>query len=105
MTILEAVPEKAAGTIVTAGTPMEHLCPHQDETDQGHVTVAWETTDVTLELHSLAAYLKTWANEKVSHEELTETILRDIGETGVDAVSVTTKWRTAGLDVTVVREA
>jgi NADPH-dependent 7-cyano-7-deazaguanine reductase QueF len=103
---LQTVPEKATGVVVTATGPISHECPHKDEADEGFVTITWEPMGRTLELHSLAAYLKTWETVEISHEGLTDAILWEISNTdAVAAVSVLTTWKTAGLDVTVVREA
>jgi NADPH-dependent 7-cyano-7-deazaguanine reductase QueF len=84
---------------------LNHLCPFVDETDNGLVTISWVTGGATLELHSLAAYLRTFDAVKISHEALTEQVRGDLSSIpGIDDVRVTASWHTAGLDVLVRSE-
>lgn len=86
------------GGVVAVTAPLRHLCPFVDEVDEGEVRLSWSVNGMTFELHSLAAYLDSFAEEKVSHEELTVRIFRELGSS---MVGVTTEWRTAGMTVTV----
>lgn len=100
---ITTVPDDGAGLVVSASAWMTHRCPHREEVDEGHVIITWRVTDRTLELHDLAKYLTEWADEPVSHERLTDQILRDVEAAGVQPVAVVSTWRTAGMDVTVRR--
>jgi NADPH-dependent 7-cyano-7-deazaguanine reductase QueF len=87
---------------VTVTAPLVHRCPHVPEVDVGTVTIGWRCTDVTLELHALVAYLATWHDHEVSHEELTVQIRRDlVSLDGLDDVTVSSRWTTAGCAVVV----
>lgn len=97
--LLRAVPDET-GSRVTVTGPLVHRCPHVPEVDAGTVTVSWVCAELTVELHSLAAYLASWADQEVSHEEITRQILVDLEAIdGIDLVAVTTAWKTAGLAV------
>jgi NADPH-dependent 7-cyano-7-deazaguanine reductase QueF len=98
---LRSVPSPPAG-LVTARGSLVHRCPFVEEVDAGEVLVTWVCEGSTVELHSLAKYLATWANQRVSHEEVTAQIAVDVGGLeGIGSVVVETKWTTAGLAVTV----
>lgn len=71
---LLTVPAPGADVLVVTTAPLVHLCPHVDEVDTGQARLSWVTEGSTIELHSLAAYLESWADERIGHEELTETI-------------------------------
>jgi len=77
-----------------------HMCPVKDEVDNGALTIGWTTTDVTLELHSLAAYLRSWADAAITHEELCLQIVEDLAWTRVTNVTVSYTGTTAGLLIT-----
>ncbi|WP_433635563.1 hypothetical protein [Nocardia sp. CA-120079] len=82
-----------AGVYAYAEAPIQHRCPFIDESDDGTVWLAWESsTDYTLELQSLAAYLEGFRDMKISHEELTHRIYHDLGVKGV-----TTRFVTGGI--------
>lgn len=95
-----AVPCDAA-TRVTIAAPVTHLCPHVDEVDEGTVAVAWTTAGATIELHSLAAHLQTYAGQRISHENLTAQLAEALTLPGVADVTVTARFTTAGLAVEV----
>lgn len=98
----QVVPEEAP-VRVTITSAMRHLCPHVDEVDNGTVTLAWTCAGQTLELHSLAAYLQSFAGERISHEELTRQLQADLATLhGIADVAVTSAWATAGMAVDVV---
>lgn len=99
--MIHVVPTDATGVTVTATRAMTHLCPHVDEVDNGTITLTWTTTDVTLELHSLAAHLDTYADVRVSHEELNQQIALVVAAAGVGPVWVRSTWDTAGFAVEV----
>jgi NADPH-dependent 7-cyano-7-deazaguanine reductase QueF len=102
--LLKGIPaETAWGTRVSATGPLVHRCPVVPEVDAGEVTVSWTVGELTLELHALTAYLASWADQEVSHEEITEQIRADLDEgiDGIDDVTVETRWRTGGLAVVV----
>lgn len=99
--LLRLVPD-TSGAHVTATGPLVHLCPHVPETDAGTVTVSWRCASMTVELHSLTAYLTSWARQALSSEEVTEQIVRDLEALdGIEEVTAESTWRTAGLAVTV----
>lgn len=92
--------EAPHGTVLRITAPLVHECPFKQETDEGSVTITWETEGRTFELHSLAAYLKTFAPVRISHEALTRHLKDSLNaSTGLTVVSVATRWGTAGLDV------
>lgn len=79
-------------TIVTS--PITHLCPHVDEVDHGTITLHFAGS--APELHEVRRFLDSYAAVKITHEELTEQIAEAYG------CAVSTRWRTAGLDVEVL---
>lgn len=92
------------GSRVTVSAPLVHLCPHVPETDVGTVELTWTCHELTVELHSLAAYLASWSDQVVSHEELTLQLRLDLEAIdGIEDVVVTTRWRTAGMVVSVAQ--
>jgi NADPH-dependent 7-cyano-7-deazaguanine reductase QueF len=99
--MLTAIPDAATGVTVRVEARLTHMCPHQDEFDEGTVVIEFPVDDQTLELHGLRAYLDDWADTKISHEELTWTIYRDLAAAGTPPLSVTTEWETAGMKVRV----
>lgn len=83
---------------VTLIAQLRHLCPFIDEVDDGEIQVTYEQepTGPLLELHDLRAIFDTYEDTKISHEELTaEVAFRLVGR----AETVTTRWRTADIDV------
>lgn len=87
-------------TTVTAWGDLSHLCPYRDETDNGRVRVVWQTEGQTIELHSLADYFASYADSRMSHEEITDRIRHDLSTIlGLTLLMVTTEWDTAGLEV------
>ncbi len=98
---LRIVPDDTQSRVTVTG-PLVHRCPHVEEVDAGTVEVSWRCADATIELHSLAAYLASWEGQRVSHEELTAQIAADLEQLdGIEDVSVVSRWRTAGLAVTI----
>jgi len=92
----------AADVTVVITSPITHRCPYADETDHGHIDLTWRCAGRTLELHSLRAWLDEWAVSVISHENLTDVILHILGTIeGIEDVTVTTRWATAGMNVTV----
>lgn len=86
--------------MLVAVGPATHLCPFTEETDTGTVTVMWSTTArLSLELHSLAAYLASFAEVEICHEDLVQRIYDELCETGVDVIAVRWEGETAGLKV------
>lgn len=99
--LLRLVPDTSGAGVVVTGS-LVHRCPHVAEVDAGTVTVGWQCAEMTIELHSLAAYLASWEAQTISHEELTEQIARDLEALdGIGAIAVESTWRTAGLAVRV----
>jgi NADPH-dependent 7-cyano-7-deazaguanine reductase QueF len=90
----------ARGVTVTATFPLRHLCPFKDEADEGRISIKWAVSKETFELHSLAEYLAEFADLKISHEELTTRIFRELGSM---VVGIETTWSTAGAEVVVTR--
>jgi NADPH-dependent 7-cyano-7-deazaguanine reductase QueF len=72
-----------------------------DEEDQGTVTLEWDVTVETVELHSLADYLTGFSDQQISHEELVRRIKTDVTELGLSNVRVTGEFMTAGMFVAV----
>lgn len=96
------VPIEATVTMsATAG--IQHMCPFVHEVDNGTVAITWKAEGWTIELHSLRAYLSTFADREISHEELTEEIRAETSSHhGINNVSVTSSWRTAGTGITCI---
>ena len=96
---IKTVPVEAVVTM-TATADIQHMCPFVHEVDNGAVTITWATDGWTIELHSLRAYLGTFQNREISHEELTEEIRAEISSHhGIASVRVESSWRTAGMGV------
>ena len=91
------------GAKVTASGDMNHLCPFKDEVDKGRATVSWTTNGATYELHSLAEYFGSFAEEKISHEQLATRVMNELNQPGVSELRVEVRYVTAGLIVEVVR--
>lgn len=100
MSAPQTVPCPAA-TRVTVTAPLVHLCPHVDETDTGTVDIAWTTAGATIELHSLAAHLTSYARQRISHENLTQHLADTLTVPGIADVTVTARFTTAGMAVEV----
>lgn len=98
----ETVPCDNDVTVTVAG-PLIHMCPFVNEIDHGNITITWKPSGRTFELHSLRAYLNSWADSQVSHEAITDRVLHDLTATsGVTAVTVESHWwMTAGFAVQV----
>lgn len=97
---VKTVPIEATVTM-SATADIQHMCPFVHEVDNGTVTIAWEAQGWTIELHSLRAYLNTFSDREISHEELTDEIRVEIGSHfGIEDVKVVSNWRTAGMGVT-----
>jgi NADPH-dependent 7-cyano-7-deazaguanine reductase QueF len=76
------------------------MCPFVQEIDNGTLTVSWDTAGWTFELHALRAYLNTFQDREISHEDLTAEIRAELsGHHGIEAVAVRSTWRTAGMEV------
>lgn len=93
------VPIEAA-VRMSATSPIQHMCPFVHEVDNGTITVGWDADGWTFELHALRAYLGTFAGREISHEELTAEVKAELsGHYGIEDVSVSTAWDTAGMAV------
>lgn len=80
---------------------LQHRCPHVDEVDHGHVTITWRVRGETYELHSLAEYLRSFKDSRLSHEQITDRIRYDLSwAPQIELMSVETFWVTAGMEVT-----
>lgn len=96
---IKIVPIEAKVT-VTATANIRHMCPFVQEIDNGTITVTWDADGWTIELHSLRAYLSTFRDREISHEELTEEIRAELNSHhGLSVRSVVTNWDTAGMEV------
>lgn len=84
---------------VKVTAPITHLCPHVDERDLGTIEASWAGSEV--ELHAFAGYLTKWADEKVTHEALTDAVAGHLADLGAESVKVVTRWQTGGFDVEV----
>lgn len=79
---------------ITVSTEVTKLCPYVDEIDHGDVTFTF--TGRAPELHALAGHLRSFEQVRVSHEIYTSRLYDRY-----KPVEVTTRWVTAGLNVTV----
>jgi NADPH-dependent 7-cyano-7-deazaguanine reductase QueF len=79
-----------------------HQCPFEDEQDVGKITVHYSPWKSEIELWSFAEYLDSFAETKISHEELTRRIRSELDE-WVDPrqLTVRTEFKTAGLNISV----
>jgi NADPH-dependent 7-cyano-7-deazaguanine reductase QueF len=90
----------AADVTMTVTAPVRHLCPFVNEVDEGFITITWRVDGATLELHSLADYLREFKDSELSHEAFTDRVSHDLSLiAGVDLVTVQTTWTTAGMEV------
>lgn len=80
--------------LVTITAPVRKMCPVVNEVDEGTATIRYRTFGLAWELHALAAYLASFADRPLSHEDCTAEIA---GHLNAD---VTTSWTTAGMEVT-----
>jgi len=91
-----------ADVTVSVSSPLKHRCPFVDEVDDGSVDISWRCVGQTLELHSLAEWLRQWEASELSHEATTNSIKHALSAFGgIKDVTVTTRWATAGMSVTV----
>lgn len=99
-TVPEVVPTDAE-VAASATATIWHQCPFVDETDRGTVTIGWTCYGSTIELHSLAAYLKTFTDRRISHEDLVAEIADTLRGCSPDisGITVTGRFSTAGLTV------
>lgn len=89
-----------ASVRLTATAHIQHLCPFVQEVDNGTITIVWDTDGWTLELHALRAYLNTFTDREISHEDLTDEVRAELAcHHGIGNVDVSTTWRTAGMEV------
>jgi NADPH-dependent 7-cyano-7-deazaguanine reductase QueF len=92
--------DSTADVTMTVSSPLRHLCPFVDEVDEGSVNITWQVNGATFELHSLHEYLDGFKDSELSHEAITDLIRHNLSVTqGIEIVSVTTHWQTAGMDV------
>jgi NADPH-dependent 7-cyano-7-deazaguanine reductase QueF len=97
--------EDTSDVTITATGDIRHRCPHVDEVDRGRVTITWRVRGRTYELHSLAEYLKGFADAHLSHEQITDRIRHDLSVVReIELVSVDTTWFTADLTVSVTTQ-
>lgn len=98
-------PDTAESNVRVEGAMILHLCPFKDEVDEGTITIEWIARSTTFELHELASYFATFANKKISHEQLTGDIFAYLARQpeGPIVLRVATHWRTAGMNVTIQR--
>lgn len=90
------IPAKRPGVISTWYVAARKRCPVADEVDLGDVTVAWATTDVTLELHALAELVATYRDVAISHEDFVADLAGQLAGSGVELRSVGWDGETAG---------
>ena len=85
---------------LSATADIQHMCPFVHEVDNGTITITWTADGWTLELHSLRDYLNTFHDREISHEDLTEEVRAELSTNhGINNINVTSKWRTAGMEV------
>lgn len=90
-----------AGVRVEVRADLDHRCPFKPERDRGTAVLAWTTTEVTVELHSLAAWLSSWKDDAISHEDLVQEVADALAALGLTEVYVRATYPTAGMEVTV----
>lgn len=89
-----------ANVTMSASADIQHMCPFVQEVDNGSIAITWRAEGWTFELHSLRAYLNTFADREISHEDLTEEIRAELnGHHGLTIEAVSTTWRTAGMGI------
>lgn len=92
--------ERNAPGITIEGV-LVHQCPFKDEKDVGFVKITYTPARLIAEIHSLRAWLDTFADVKISHEELTTRIQAEFSKAmQTTMVEVVTTWRTAEMTVT-----
>lgn len=99
MSFVETV-DDSSDVSLTATGDIRHRCPHRNEIDRGRVAITWRVLGKSYELHSLAEYLRAFADSVLSHEQVTDRIRHDLSVAeGIELVAVKTTWNTAGLEV------
>lgn len=84
---------------LTVRAPLTHICPVVHERDFGRVAITYKPATRLLELHALAGLLRGYADEEVTHEDLTGQLYRDLtAALRPEGLTVTTSWTTAGLE-------
>lgn len=89
----------AVGVQVRVAGRLAHRCPYVDEVDVCQVTVEWTTTGTTFELHSLAGYLQSFSDVKVSNEDLADDLAGHLSNLLGSPVNATVECTVAGLVV------
>jgi NADPH-dependent 7-cyano-7-deazaguanine reductase QueF len=85
-------------TTLTVTAPLAHVCPVVQEADYGSVTITYKPATALLELHALAALLRSYADQVTTHEALTAQLKATLADAlRPEALSVVTSWTTAGL--------
>jgi len=84
---------------VTVTSSLVHQCPFRHEIDNGSITITWICDNRTIELHSLATYLQTFADTEISHEEIASVILSYLSslDSRIRLISVHATFLTAGI--------
>lgn len=88
--------------------PAVHLCPYVEETDEVTVEVHYDVDNQAIELHSFAEYLRGYAEEKISHEDLAQKIATDVrrllspDKPELVALGVYVEFETAGVSGRIV---
>lgn len=96
---VKTVPVEATVTM-SATASIQHMCPFVHEVDNGTITITWRAEGWTIELHSLRAYLSTFHDREISHEELTAEIRDELSSHhGISIETVSTTWHTAGMGI------
>lgn len=79
------------------------ICPVNGRTDTAVVEVVYQPFLSLIELESFAAYLSTFAEQKIGHEDATREIIAMLKEEAEpNSLTVTTTWEPVeGIDCTV----
>lgn len=89
---------------VTMTAAITHRCPFADDIDIGLVTIEHQPDpddrDDVIELWGLRAFLASFHDAKITHEEVTTAIAEQY-----PGAHVTTRWRTADIDLVCVADA
>lgn len=93
---MTAVPERIKTEHVYASITSAVIkrCPVRDEMDYGTVTISRRANGESFELHSLAEYLRGFGTRRISHEDFTAVVAREL------SAHVSSTWQTAGMTCT-----
>lgn len=105
---IELLPSTNA-TITIAGT-VSHLCPFEesiegvpDTHDSDHVQIQYVANQGVIEANSWYEYLASFAQVRITIEDLTMKIKTDLRDAGIELISIVAEGTHAGVDIRVER--